>query len=327
MKYEVNTKNLAADIRIGYRADTDDIASIIRAPLDELLAASGSIRRHFLPARIVLCAIMNAKSGACSENCAYCAQSAHHHTSAPEYPLVDCVEALEQARKNRKHGVSRFSLVTSGALLSDTEFSSITRMYDSFASVSGMTLCASLGALDASRAASLKNCCVRFYHHNLETSRAFFPRICTTHDYDSRIATIRTARAAGLDICSGGIIGMGETMEDRIAMAFELRELGVKSIPINILNPVPGTPLAGTPPLAEDEILRTFALFRFINPDADIRFAGGRAQLNDRGERALARPASGMMTGDLLTTAGTGIADDIAMIGRLGFANAIDLSR
>jgi biotin synthase len=330
--YSVNQMNLSVNISgfgemltQGYSASAEELEEIARAPLDELLDTATSIRRRFIPARIELCAIMNAKSGACGENCAYCAQSSHHATGALEYPLIAAEAAMNQARHNGERGVSRFSLVTSGARLSDSEFASITQLYDSTASVSGITLCASLGALNASRAQALKRCGVSFYHHNLETSRRFFPRICTTHSYDSRLESIRAAQNAGLAICSGGIIGMGETMEDRIAMALELRALGVKSIPINILNPVPGTPLAGALPLAEDAILRTVALFRFANPDADIRLAGGRSLLRDRGERALAGPASGMMTGDLLTTAGTGIADDVAMIRRLGLTNAVDI--
>ena len=241
-----------------------------------VFSAASEIREHFKGKSISLCAIINAKSGRCPENCAFCAQSAHHHTDAPVYPLVSAQEMIEEARRAKEEGAHMFGIVTSGTEIGGgEEWNEILR---AVAGIRDLNIkpCASLGMLNAAQARELKKAGLYRYHHNLETSRSFFHNICSTHDYDEDIDTVRAAHEAGLSACSGGIIGLGEQMEHRIEMALTLKDLGVDSIPVNILNPIPGTPLADAPALHPLEILMTVALFRFILPDKDIKLCGGK---------------------------------------------------
>jgi biotin synthase len=286
---------------------------------EELYRAADAIRRHFRGNHFDLCSIINAKSGNCTENCRFCAQSARHHTGIDSYQAIADDEALAQAKDNDNHGVRRISLVTSGRSLSPETVAELTRLYEKMAAATSMLFCASTGLLSDDIAAGLYAAGVRRYHCNLEASRGYFSQVCTTHTWEEKVDTLQLARRTGMSLCSGGIIGMGESMEDRIDMAFELRELAVKSIPINILTPIAGTPLAELPPLSLTEVLTTVALFRFINPDAVIRMAGGRQQLGDEQYQCFAAGANGAIVGNYLTTTGSGIAEDLRHISAMGF--------
>ncbi|MTK13216.1 MAG: biotin synthase BioB [Clostridiaceae bacterium] len=292
--------------------------------IEELFRAANRIRNKFNGKKVDLCSIMNAKSGRCSEDCKYCAQSAHYHTNVEEYSLVDGKEALKLASENEKEGVNRFSLVTSGRGLQGEDLKKALDIYKCLRKNVNIKLCASLGIIGYEDLVELKKTGVSMYHHNLESSREYYEKICTTHTYDERIETINNAKKAGLKVCSGGIIGMGETMEDRIKLALELQNLEIQSIPVNLLNPIKGTPLENTPSLAQEEILITIAIFRFINPNAYIRLAGGRNLLDGFGENCFKVGANATITGNYLTTSGNKIAEDIKMIENLGLEVGAD---
>ncbi len=303
----------------GARIDRSTAVQLLDSDTAELWQAADAIRRHFLGNRFDLCSIINAKSGNCTENCRWCAQAARHRTAIETYQAIGEDEALLQAKDNDNHGVHRISLVTSGRSLSPETVAELTRLFARMAATTSMRFCASAGLLDDETAARLHAAGVRRYHCNLEASKAFFPQVCTSHTWEEKVATLQLARRHGMSLCSGGIIGMGESMADRIDMAMELRDLAVKSIPINILTPIPGTPLGGMTPLPADEVLTTVALFRFINPDAVIRMAGGRQQLGDEQYRCFAAGANGAIVGNYLTTTGSSVAEDLRRIAALGF--------
>jgi len=282
--------------------------------LESLFAAANRIREKFMGNKVDLCTIMNAKSGKCSENCKYCAQSAHYSTAVQEYSLISKEEALKMAKENEEAGVHRFSLVTSGKSLDQGDFDRIIEIYKYLRTETNLQLCASHGLLTKKEAQQLVEVGITMYHHNIETSRNFFDKICDTHSYDDRIETIKNVMAAGMDICCGGIIGMGETMEDRLEMAFEIRNLGIHSVPINVLNAIQGTPLEGTETLTPNEILKTMALFRFILPTGYIRYAGGRKALGELQNMGFRVGVNAALVGNYLTTIGNNIAEDIEMI-------------
>ena len=287
--------------------------------LDELRLAANDLRTRFCGNSFDLCTIINGKSGSCSEDCKYCAQSARYCTDIHEYPLLDIDTVLKEAVCNEMKGVLRFSIVTSGRDLNDQEIDLLSEIYSTLRKNCGISLCASHGLLTFEQLKKLKASGVSRYHNNLETSRRYFPEICTTHSYEDKIRTIKDAVKAGLDVCSGGIMGLGESVEDRIDMAIELRNLGIRSVPINLLNPIKGTPTEGFPPITAGEAERIVATFRFILPDASIRMAGGRSLLRDNGKSLFLSGANAAITGDMLTTCGTGISEDIEMLKGLGF--------
>ncbi|AJA46723.1 biotin synthase [Clostridium pasteurianum DSM 525 = ATCC 6013] len=284
----------------------------------ELITAADRIRDKFNGKVVDICSIMNAKSGKCTEDCKYCAQSAHYKTNVQEYDLVGEEEAVKLAKENESCGVNRFSLVTSGRALTGEEFKRAIKIYSTLRDEVKMDLCASLGIITEEQLEELKGTGITMYHHNLETSRDYYGKICTTHSYEERIETIEAAKKAGLRVCSGGIIGMGETIEDRIKMAMELQKLQVYSIPVNVLNPVKGTPLEDAKSLTDEEILRTIAVFRFINPKSQIRLAGGRSLIAKEGQDCLRAGANATISGNYLTTVGNKIEDDIKMIKEVG---------
>ncbi|QGG46250.1 biotin synthase BioB [Heliorestis convoluta] len=281
---------------------------------EALLALANRIRQKYKGDHVDLCTIINAKSGKCAENCKYCAQSAHYNTNIPEYPLLEKERIVEEAKKNEAEGVHRFSIVTSGGKLSKKDFEQVLDTIATLRQETKLLLCASLGTITFEQALHLKEAGITSYHHNIETSRDFYSQICDTHSYEDRITTIQNVLQAGLDVCSGGIIGMGETMADRIQMALELRELGVPSIPINILNPIKGTPLEDMEILKPEEILKTLALFRLIIPHGTIRYAGGRSALGQEQQKGFQAGVNAALVGNYLTTLGNSIADDIKMI-------------
>lgn len=292
--------------------------SLVDAPLDALCRAAEEIRARRCGDALELCAIVSGKMGRCSEDCQYCAQSARCEAAVEEYPLLDAQALLAAAREAERRGALRFSIVTSGARLGAEEVAALCDAFRLIRLNTGLSLCASCGLLGPAQFARLAAAGVTRYHNNLETSRRFFPRICTTHGYEDKLRAIRDAQAAGLEVCSGGILGLGESWEDRVDWALDLRGLGVRSVPVNALNPIPGTPLAGRPPLAEAELCRALAIFRFLLPRAALRLAGGRALYPDRGLSALRSGANAAITGDMLTTAGVDANEDLDMAAQLG---------
>ncbi|HOC34811.1 MAG TPA: biotin synthase BioB [Ruminococcus flavefaciens] len=312
---------LAEDIIGGYRIKrSDDTGFFITADLEQLCHGADMIRKHFKGDHVDLCSIINGRSGKCSENCKFCAQSAHHCTGIEEYPFLDEVKILAECLHNEERGVHRFSIVTAGRTLSDEDFEKAVSAYKLLESRSKMELCASHGLLTQEQFNRLYSAGVRRYHANIETSRRNFPNICTTHTYEDKLECIRRAQKAGFEVCSGGIIGMGENWEDRIDMAVSLSELGVKSIPINALMPIKGTPLENTRRITSEDILRTVAIFRYIVPEADIRLAAGRNLMENCGAKAFLSGADATITGDMLTTSGNDIQGDVEMLHSMGFS-------
>ena len=299
----------------------DDLKFLLTTPLEKLQAGASLIQKKFFGNRVDLCTIVNGKSGRCGEDCKYCAQASRHRTGVNEYDFLSTEKILEVALADEKAGVNRFSVVTSGRTLDRKNFERAIETYKILCKKVKLKLCASHGLLTGEQLQRLRAAGVTRYHHNLETSRRFFPHICTTHTFDDRINTIKLARAAGLEVCSGGIIGMGETWQDRIDLAFELAALNIKSIPINILNPIKGTPLENLKTLAPEEILRTIAIFRYINPSANVRLAAGRKFLPDNGASAFLHGASAAITGNMLTTSNTNIKSDLKLLDKLGLTN------
>ena len=292
---------------------------LAEAPLEELCRAADEIRKAFCGNGFDICTIINGKSGRCSEDCKYCAQSAFYHTGAGEYPLLGTEELTAQARYNDERGVLRYSIVTSGKRLSDQE---VDRMCESIRDIkeeTGISVCVSFGLLNEDQYRRLKRAGAKRVHNNLESSESYFPEVCTTHTYEDKLAAIRAAKAAGLSVCSGGIMGLGETMEDRIDMALTIREQGIRSIPVNLLNPIPGTPYENNERLSLEDMRRIVAVFRFLVPDASIRLAGGRGLLPDKGRACFLSGANAAISGDMLTTAGITIGQDMEMLSELGY--------
>ena len=317
----MNMTTLADEIIAGRRITReDDLNAFLTVDLQELCSGADRIRRHFCGDHVDLCSIINGKSGRCSENCRFCAQSAHNCTGVDEYGFLSTETILAECRHNEARGVHRFSIVTAGRTLSDADFAKAVDAYATMHRETSMQLCGSHGLLTDEQFRELKNAGVSRYHCNLETSRRNFPNICTTHTFDDKIACIRRAQNAGLEVCSGGIIGMGETWDDRIDMALTLAQLGVNSVPINALMPIKGTPLEHLKRLTEDDILRTVAIFRYILPTANIRLAAGRDLMADCGKTAFLSGADATITGDMLTTSGNDIQSDVAMLQSMGFS-------
>lgn len=292
---------------------------LAQAPLEELCTAANALREQFCGNAFDICTIINAKSGKCSENCKFCAQSAHYHTGAEEYAMLDIASIVAQAQHDDLRGVLRYSLVTAGKRLTEKEVEQECESIRAVRAQTGIAVCVSNGLLNETAYRKLRDAGATRVHNNLETSRRYFPSVCTTHSYEEKCAAIRAAQAAGLSVCSGGIVGMGETMEDRIDMVLELRALGVRSIPVNMLNPVPGTPYEYLPKLTNDDMRRIVAIFRFLIPDASIRLAGGRGLLPDKGRACFCSGANAAISGDMLTTAGITVETDMALLKELGY--------
>ena len=285
-----------------------------------LLHASEKVTSACASHRFDTCSIINAKSGRCPEDCRWCAQSAHYRTSATVYPLKDREEMTRAALTSWSHGIGRFSFVTSGRKLNDEEVDSICLAAREIHAVCSIRLCMSSGFLTQEQLQRLKNAGISRYHCNLEAAPSYFGEVCTTHSQKQKTDTLVAAGNVGMEICSGGIIGMGETERQRIELACTLRSIGVSSVPINILCPIPGTPLADRPLLGDEEILRCVALFRLILPSAYLRFAGGVARLpEDTVMRAYRAGINSAILGDMLTTAGTDIEVNFDRIRRAGY--------
>ena len=298
----------------------EEALSLMDAPLDELTSAADEIRSHFCGNTFDMCTIINGKCGKCSEDCKYCAQSAHYHTNCEEtYPLLDTGELLKQAKYNADRGVLRYSIVTSGKRLSNEEVDKVCESIRAIKRETNIEVCISFGLLDETQFRKLKKSGASRVHCNLESSKRFFPEVCTTHTFEEKVETLKAAKRAGLSICSGGIMGLGETMEDRIDMVLTARELGIKSIPVNLLNPIPGTPFEQNKILTNDELCRITSIFRFLIPDGMIRLAGGRGLVGDKGEKCFKSGANAAISGDMLTTAGITVETDMQLLKELGY--------
>lgn len=307
-------------ILAGEEITRDEALKLVGTPFQELRQAADQLRAHFCGNRFDMCTIINGKCGKCSEDCKYCAQSMHYHTSLKDsYPLLSTEELLAGAKQNEDQGVLRYSIVTSGRRLSDKEVDRVCESIRQIRKETEIEVCVSFGLLGETQFKKLKDAGASRVHCNLESSRRYFARVCTTHTYDEKIETLKAAQRAGLSVCSGGIIGLGETMEDRIDMALTARELGVKSVPVNLLNPIPGTPYENNRVLSNDELCRVVAIFRFLIPDGDIRLAGGRELIEDKGKQCFASGANAAISGDMLTTAGITVETDMKLLKGMGY--------
>ncbi len=317
--YEITNKITSES---GYSISVEE-AEIIAEPggydVLELIYYSDKIRRHFKKNALFLCSILNAKSGRCSQDCAFCAQSSFHETMIETYPLLDNEAMYSKALEMHRAGATHYSVVTSGHSLSDEEISEICAAVRRIKKATDLTICGSLGMLSEKSASQLIESGMTRYHHNLETAESHFKAICTTHSYQEDIDTINLAIKHGFQVCSGGIFGLGETWKQRVELGFTLRELDIDTIPVNFLNPVPGTKMENNELVEPLDALKTIALMRFINPEKSITICGGREiTLKDFQSWVFAAGSNGLMIGNYLTTSGRDMQADIDMIKALG---------
>lgn len=304
----------------GGQLDEAEVYSLLDMPSDQLRNAAATVTAHFMPRQFDSCSIINARSGKCSENCKWCAQSAHFSTGCETYDMVSHDDCMEAARLNHEGGVKRFSLVASGRAVRGKALQTMCNMMAQIKQDTSLYTCASLGLLNLEEMTLLKQAGVQRYHCNLETAPSHFVTLCTTHTYEDKLSTIEHAHALGMDVCSGGIIGMGESRRQRAEFALALRRARPHSIPINFLAPIPGTPLQDTPLISDDDIFDTVALFRLTHPTVALRFAGGRKRLSREAQLECMRIGiNGAIVGDLLTTIGSSVAQDRALATDAGY--------
>jgi biotin synthase len=314
-----NATKLAEEVISGYRISRQEAEALFEAETITLFTGADRIRERFKGKKVNLCRIINAKSGSCSENCSFCAQSINHKTRIEKYPLVSSAEITAAVKEAVENHAGCFGIVTSGNSMPESEIDKICASVEQLKG-SGIKISASIGKLDIARLTKLKKAGLKRFHHNIETAESFFPNICTSHTYADRIATAKAAKQAGLELCCGGLFGLGETRAQRVEFGFALKELDADSVPLNFLNPVEGTPLAGQKPLSPEEILKSIAVMRYILPEKDISVCGGReVNLCDLQSWIFFAGANGMMTGNYLTTSGRGARQDLKMIEDLGF--------
>jgi biotin synthase len=297
------------------KSETLHLEDLLGLPTSELLARANSVRKESVGSNLQLCSILSARSGSCSEDCQFCAQSSHHKAEVDVYPLKPMQEIVSAAQAAVRMGAERFGIVTSGNRLSSAEVDTIACATEEIVRDLGIGVCGSLGALRKTQLLALKRAGMTRFHHNIETSRSFYRKIVSTHSYDQRLGTIRAAKAVGMEVCSGGIIGMGETWADRLEMAMTLRELDVDSVPINILTPIAGTPLESIEPITADDAIRTICLFRLVLKDKVIKIAAGRERtLGQEQVKGFQAGANGMIIGGYLTIQGDSLEKDYALI-------------
>ncbi|MCL4479323.1 MAG: biotin synthase BioB [Deltaproteobacteria bacterium] len=308
--------------------EAKELSLIDNERLLDLFNTSNKMRLHYKGNEVNTCSILNAKSGLCPEDCNFCAQSVHHKTSAKVYPLLSAGTIIDKAKQADNIPAKGFSIVTSGYGIDNSdELEIIAQAVKGISEQTHFYGCASLGILTEHELNHLKESGLVKYHHNLETSRSFFPNVCTTHPYEDDIEAIGNAKRTGLKVCSGGIFGLGESWEDRIELAFTLKRLDVDSVPINFLNPVKGTPLEDVRNLTPLECLKVIAIYRLILPDKDIVICGGReVNLRDLQSMIFFAGANGMMLGGYLTTSGRPVETDLQMLKDLGLAPAKPLA-
>lgn len=312
--------NLTKNILKGNDISFDDAIHISKITeqkdIVSLISLANIIRFEFKGLVIDTCAIINAKSGQCGEDCKFCSQSSHYHTDIEKYPLVEKETILEKAKDAININANRFGIVVSGRDANNiNDLKTICNAIEDITSDLMISGCASLGVLTEETALTLKKAGLKRYHHNLETAESFFPNVCTTHSYKERVNTVKIAKKTGFEVCCGGIFGIGESQTQRVEFAFALKELNVDSIPLNFLNPYPGTPLDNADPIHPMDILKIIAIFRFIHPTKDIRICGGR-QKNLRNTQALMylAGANAVMIGDYLTVPGSDPVEDLQLI-------------
>ena len=303
----------------GYLITREEALFLYKEDLGDLTRYADMIRDHFCGNQFDMCTIINGKSGLCSENCKFCAQSSHYNTGSKVYSLLSEEEILADAKKNADQGVMRYSIVTAGRSLSDGEVDRMCQIIRRIKEEVHISVCVSFGLLKEDQFRRLKEAGAERVHNNLEASENFFPSVCTSHSFSDKVQAIRAAQYAGLDVCSGGIMGLGESIEDRIDMALSLRDLGIESIPVNMLNPIPGTPMEKYESLDEKEMQRIIAVYRFILPKAFIRLAGGRGLMRDKGRACFMSGANAAISGDMLTTAGITVDKDKKLLEELDY--------
>lgn len=288
----------------------EDLLKLYNLPLEELLAKSS----EFMSDNIEFCSLINARNGKCSQNCKYCAQSSHYCTNIESYPLVELDEVIKSAKESKENKASRFAIVTSGRTPDEgRDFNLELEMIKEINKIDGLNSCASIGILDDEQAQQLAQAGLKRFHHNINTCRSYYPEVCTTHTYEDRINTCKLVKKYGMELCCGVILGMGETVEQRVEMAMELAEIEPDSIPINILMPIPETPFESYhDKIDEENVLRTMAIFKIANPKSVVRFCGGRMRLSQENqELALKTCVEGILIGNYLTTVGREAKDDI----------------
>ena len=301
--------------------------ALLSLPEEQLFARATALREATFGRSIVLCAIINARSGNCSMDCRFCSQSRHNHTPIDVFPLLPDEELRERILQLAALPVARIGVVTSGSALNGSELQRLRNVLSSLPDAVRPRVCASLGKLTAQDFALLSQAGLSRFHHNMETSQGYYPRVCTTQTWEQRRDTVLRASEAGLSVCSGGLFGLGEGWEERVDFVFSLKRMGVRHVPMNFLHPHPETPLAEQKPLTADEALTLIAVFRHILPDATLRICGGRPLvLGSRQNEIFAAGANALMTGDYLTTHGQSIAHDLAMITALGLEVGCDAS-
>lgn len=293
---------------------------LAQGDLKELSEAANEIREHFSGSDFDMCGVISVKGGQCSENCRYCSQSTCAVYKVKPYAVLSVDEVLEHARLRASQGIRHYCLVSVGRRMGNRELDKICGIVRALCRETDLCICTSLGLLDQEQFMKLKDAGVKRIHNNLETSSSYFPQICTSHTYEDKLETLHAAKCAGVEICCGGIIGIGETMEDRIDMALEIRSLDVQSVPINLLEPVPGTPMEDMPPLEDSLVQRIIAVYRFILPKQYIRLAAGRDNLKDTGIACFLSGSNAAITGDMLTVKGITVEEDLQTIRRLGYA-------
>ena len=286
----------------------------------ELAEVANNIRRHFRGDKVDLCSIVNARSGRCQEDCRFCSQSDHYSCDINTSDMITSKEILAKARRAQELGADRFCIVTSGDLLSKDDLKVVIEAVSRMREETSLKRCASLGRLDHDQVTSLVEAGLNRYHHNIETSRSFYPKICTTHNYDDRLITIKLIKDAGIECCVGGILNLGESTEQRIEFAFELKEVGPDSVPLNFLDPRQGTPLYGRPPMEALEAVKFIAIFRLVMPTTIIRLAAGRCETLGKYQKlGLSAGVDGLLIGDYLTTKGPDLKRDIEALASIGF--------
>lgn len=316
-------KEIKNKVLSGQMIGKDEALLLVNEPLENLCSAANEIRKHYCDNIFDMCTIINGKSGRCSENCKFCAQSSFYNTNIEKYSLLDDEEIFKQAKYNDDRGVLRYSIVTSGKKLNDDEVDKVCKSIKKIRKETNIAVCGSFGLLNKQQYKKLKEVGLTRVHNNLETSKNNFKNVCTTHSYNEKINAIKDAKSVGLNVCSGGIMGIGETMEDRIEMVIDIRNLGIRSIPVNMLSPIKGTPYENNKKLTNDEMCRIVAIFRFLVPNASIRLAGGRGLLPDKGRKCFLSGANAAISGDMLTTSGISIETDMKMLKELGYEISI----
>lgn len=295
----------------------EELLRLYNLPLEELLAESSK----YMSNNIEFCSLINARNGKCSQNCKYCAQSSHYCTNIESYPLVDIQEVIKAAKESKENKVSRFAIVTSGKTPDEgRDFQIELDMIKAINEVGGLKSCASIGILNEEQAKQLAQAGLKRFHHNINTCRSYYPEVCTTHSWDDRLNTCKLVKKYGMELCCGVILGMGETIEQRVEMAMELAEIEPNSIPINILMPIPETPFENYhDKIDEENVLRTMAIFKIANPKSVVRFCGGRMRLSQENqELALKTCVEGILVGNYLTTVGREPHEDLETANKLG---------